>query len=187
MPVDDLWYKRGPVDPATGKPTRVPSGRHGRGKRWRARWVDDTGQPRQRLFDRKVDAERHEANERADVSRGVYVDERRGRVTVAEYGRAWRAQQIHRDSTAEHVERAFRLHIDPYLGKLPIGQVRTSHVRSWVKGRSEVLAPATVRLVYTYLSSMFSTAVVDRSLGRTPCVDIRLPEIAAADRYIPTP
>ena len=70
MPVDDLWYlgKRGP----DGK--RLPSKRHGRGKRWRVRYVDDTGQPKQKLFERRADAEQFDVNTRADVSRGQYVD-----------------------------------------------------------------------------------------------------------------
>ena len=41
MAVDDLWYLR-KRDPATGE--RLPSQRHGRGKRWRVRWIDpETG------------------------------------------------------------------------------------------------------------------------------------------------
>jgi hypothetical protein len=55
MAVDDLWYlpKR---DPASGD--RLPAKRHGKGKRWRVRYADDTGATVTKLFDKTVDAER---------------------------------------------------------------------------------------------------------------------------------
>lgn len=183
MAVDDLWYlsRRG----ADGG--RVRSARHGRGKRWRVRYVDPDGQARQRLFERKPDAERFDANVRADVSRGQYVDPAAGKVTVKAYGQAWRKRQLHRGSTAERVESAFRLHVDPILGGLPIGQVRPSNVQSWARDRSAVLAPSTVRVVYSYLVAMFAEATRDRAIGFSPCQGIRLPEIERDERFIPTP
>ncbi len=53
MPVDDLWYlgKRGPDG------ERLKSKRYGRGRRWRCRYQDVNGTPRERLFERKADAE----------------------------------------------------------------------------------------------------------------------------------
>lgn len=52
----------------------------------------------------------------ADISRGQYIDPRAGKITIAEYAAQWRRHQLHRDSTADMVERAFRLHILPVLG-----------------------------------------------------------------------
>ena len=128
--VDDLWYLRD-KDPATGQ--RRPSKRYGRGKRWRVRWVaPQTGEPRTELFERKADADRHDVNMHADISRGQYIDPRAGRVTVAEYAETWRTTQLHRDSTADLVERALRLHIVPLLGHYAMAEVRPSHLRSWV-------------------------------------------------------
>lgn len=192
MAVDDLWYLRN-RDPATRKP--LPSKRHGRGKRWRVRWVDpEDGTPRVQLFERKADADRLDANMRADISRGQYIDPKDGRLTVAEYAGQWRAQQVHIDSTFEMVERAFRLHIIPVIGGLPMASVRASHLRNWVKDRSAltkdgrtVLAASTMHLVFGYISAMFADAVVDRVIGSTPCVGIKLPEIPRSDRFIPTP
>ncbi|MBG0567389.1 tyrosine-type recombinase/integrase [Actinoplanes aureus] len=183
MPVDDLWYlkSRGPDG------TRLPSRKHGRGKRWRARWTDDQGEVRERLFERRVDAERFDANVRADVSRGQYIDDRAGRITVAALAEQWRASQLHIDTTAIRVEHAVRLHILPGLGHLQVGQVRRSKVQAWVRDRSLVLAPATLRLVYSYVKAMFALAVRDRIIASSPCVDIRLPGVDRGKRVIPTP
>lgn len=188
MAVDDLWYsskrQRGP-DGKLLPPD--PTQRHGRGKRYRVRWTDDLGQPQTRLFDRKADADRHDANMRADVSQGRYVDPKSGRITIAVYAAKWRGEQLHRASTAELMERAFRLHIDPILGRMQVGQTRTSHLKAWVKDRTDVLAPSTLRVVYSYLVAMFGAAVIDRVIGSSPCTkDVRLPDVERRPHFIPT-
>jgi integrase len=177
--VDDRWFK-------TVDGTRVPTSRHGVGQRWVARWRDGEHQ-RKKSFAKRSDAERFLAQVQADLSRGVYVDVRAGRITVKEYGERWRAEQLHRDSTAEHAERMARRHIDPILGDLQLAQVRSSHLKAWVKDRSAALAPSTLRVVYSYVSAMFSRAVVDRLIGVSPCVDVRLPEVEHRELVIPTP
>ncbi len=48
------------------------------------------------------------AGMRNDISRGRYVDPRAGTVTVTEHAKLWRAQQLHRDSTAARVEGSIR-------------------------------------------------------------------------------
>jgi integrase len=179
--IDDRWYR---TDRATG--TRAPTGRHGTGRRWDARWHDGERQ-RHKAFERKADAKRFLAQVQADLTRGAYVDPRAGQVTVAAYAVQWRGEQLHRDSTAEFVERAFRLHVDPVIGHLRLGQVRSSHLQGWVKDRSRVLAPSTLRVVYSYVASMLGRAATDRLIGVSPCVDVRLPEVAHRDQVIPTP
>ncbi|MCI2416298.1 site-specific integrase [Saccharopolyspora sp. K220] len=185
MPVDDLWYLRG-RDPGTGE--RIPSKRHGRGKRWRVRWVDPkTGQTQTALFGKRAQAERHDANVHADISRGLYIDPNAGKITVTEYSERWRNDQLHRDSTVVLVERAFRIHINPILGHWPLGDLQPSHIRSWVKDRTTVLAPSTVHLFYGYIAAMCRAAVHDKLIGSTPCVNIRLPDIEREDYFVPKP
>ena len=189
MAVDDLWYlkKRGPDRP-DGKPGPfLPSSRHGRGKRWQVRYVDDTGKECRPLFEKKTDAEKFDAAMRADVSRGVYVDQTLGKVTVRAYGEEWRKNRLHRDSTAERVERALRVHVYPILGGKQMAQVRSSHIQSWVRDRARVLEPSTLRVVYSYLVSMFSAAVIDRAgVGVSPCQGIQLPDIPRTELFIPS-
>lgn len=186
MAVDDLWYSRR-RDPATGE--RVPSQRHGRGKRWRVRWVDpETGQTRTESFGRRADADRHDANMHADISRGQYVDPRAGKLTVAEYAEQWRRSLLHRGSTAERTERVIRRHVVPVMGSLPLAQVRNSHLRGWVKDRSQHLAPSTLAVMFFgTLVPLFNSAVVDRRIGISPCTGVRLPEIPDAKYYIARP
>jgi integrase len=183
MPVDDLWYlsKRGPDD------ERLQSKRYGRGKRWRVRWVDDAGKPKQQLFERKADAERHDVNMRADVSRGVYIDPAAGKVTVQAYGEVWRAQQLHAAHTVDRIERTCRLHVYPELGTAALSQVRPSQVQAWVKGLSAKLAPSSVKVVFGVLAGMMAAAVLDRRIGISPCVGVKLPDVEHRAYTIATP
>ena len=181
---DDLWFlnKRGP----DGK--KLPSLRHGRGKRWRVRYEDDTGEPKSMLFEKEAQARAFEVNVQADVARGTYVDPGAGRTTVTEYAEGWRTTRMHGESTQGKVEIAFRVHVAPLpLGRMRLRDVRSSHVQAWVKDRSEVLAPSTLEVVYSYLRSMFATAAFDRDITTSPCRGISLPEVDRPDRFIPTP
>jgi integrase len=182
MAVDDTWYLAQKVE---GK--RVPSAKHGRGRRWRVRYRDDTGAPTEKLFHRQADAEAFDAEVRTDVARGQYVDPELGRTTLAQFAERWRGNQIHRASTADRVETAFRLHVDPILGRLKLAEVRRSHVQAWVKDRTAVLAPSTLALVYRYLVGVFTAAVDDRAIATSPCHNIKLPEVDHDERVIPTP
>lgn len=183
MPIDDLWHKRGPAG------EKVPSLRSGRGKRWRVRFTDPDGQPRQRLFERRADADRFDAEVRSSIHRGTYIDPDGARTTVAEYAGIWRKQQLHRDSTADRVERAFRLHVLPAIGRLQLGQVRPGHIKTWVRDRETVLSASTLKMIYTgMVVPMFAAAVAERLIGLTPCVSgIRLPEDAGSEYYIAQP
>jgi Phage integrase, N-terminal SAM-like domain len=90
---------------------------------------------------------------------------------VREYAEAWRGEQLHRASTAEMVERTFRLHILPRLGDVPMAAVRPSHLRALVKDRSEVLEASTVHLVFGYLVSTFCAAVVNTYTREPDAID----------------
>ncbi|GHF71958.1 hypothetical protein GCM10017566_52150 [Amycolatopsis bartoniae] len=74
------------------------------------------------------------------------------------------------------------------MGSLPLAQVRNSHIRGWVKDRAQHLAPSTLATVYHgVLVPMFNAAVIDKRIGTSPCVGVRLPEIPDARYYIAKP
>lgn len=169
---------------------RVPSSRHGRGRRYRVRVDDPNGVQPTKSFDTLREAQRYDRKIHGDIDRGEYVDPADAKITVREYSEKWIGQQIHALSTEELVERSFRLHVWPILGDLPMGKVRRSDIQSWVKDRSQegVLAASTLHIVYGYVATMFKAAVIDKAgLHVTPCRDIKLPELDDDDRYIPTP
>jgi integrase len=186
MAVDDLWYssrrERGPDGKLLPK---KPTKRHGRGKRWRVRYLNDTGTKVEKLFEKESDAERFDAAVRTDVARGLYVDPAAGRQTVQSFGDRWLAAQLYRPGTTDRVERTLRLHVYPVLGRLALAQVRSSHIQAWVKGLN--LAPSTARVAYSVVVAMFNVAARDRAIAVSPCTGITLPELDAAEHLILTP
>jgi len=145
--------------------------------RYRARWRTPDGASRSKTFAKKGDATRFLNKIETDKVSGSYVDTKGGKVTFDEYAKTWRANQVHRPTTAAQVETNLRRHVIPYLGKRPLGAIRPSEIQAWVRGRSEVLSPATVELVYRYVVSIFRAAVADRLIASSPAVDIKLPRV----------
>jgi integrase len=156
------------------------------------RWRDESGQQRKRNFSKRDgnnpdrDAAAFDAKMKAALDAGTALDLRAGKLLVREYAAHYRKDLLHRNSTAERLDRVFRLHVDPLpLGRLPMTQVRPSHMRAWVKDRSQVLAPSTLAVVWSNLTSMFNASVTDRVIGVSPCAGVKLPGIPRHDHYIP--
>ena len=72
-----------------------PSAAHGRGKRWRARYVDDQGRERAQGFVRKTDAQAWLSRRHAQFVTGTYVAPEAGQVAVAAVYASWAASQGH--------------------------------------------------------------------------------------------
>src|SRR4051794_33254115 len=90
---------------------------------YRPRLPDSTGKEHARHFKRKVDAQRWLDEMTAAMVTGQYVDPAAGRVTVRQYAEQWRARQVHRPTTAAHVETMLRRHVYPALGQKRLSSV----------------------------------------------------------------
>ena len=147
------------------------------------RYRDPSGTSRKKRFARKVDAERFLVSVEHSKMTGSYVDPSAGRVTFRSYAEEWRANQVHRPSTAAQIETNLRRHVYPRIGNRPIGAIRQSEIQSMVKllsvgdSDSNPLAPATVGIVYVWVATIFGAARADRVIGESPCRQIRLPEV----------
>jgi integrase len=162
--IDDRWFRREP-----GKSQKVPTARHGKGKRWDVRWRDDAGRQRHKASERKQDAETFLAQIQADLARGTYTDPSAGKMTVGAYAESWLAAQTFDPSTYEATELRLRLHILPELGSRELRALRPSVVQAWTRSLQKRLAPNYVRVVFANLSAILSAAVDDGLIGRNPC------------------
>jgi integrase len=158
-----------------GSVTKVSNG-------YRARWRTPEGASRSKTFRRKVDAETHVTAMEHSKLDGAYIDPSAGRVPFRDYAEQWRAAQVHRLATAAQIETHLRRHVYPRIGRRPLAGIRQSEVQSLVKAMASgdeeraALAPATIAVVYAWVSTIFKAAVEDRVIARTPCRSIRLPE-----------
>lgn len=166
--VDDLWF-RVEKDPATGEKRRVRSLRHGKGKRYVARWRNPQGDQKSMSFDRKRDAQAWLTQVHANQRRGTYHDPDAGKVKLEAYAHKWLDRQTFDASTREAVELRLRLHVLPTLGALELHAIRPEQIQGWVRDISAKLAPATTRVVFANLSSIFAAAVDNGVIGTNPC------------------
>ena len=151
--------------------------------KWRARYRDDAGRQHSKHFARKVDAQRWLDEVTASVVTGQYVDPKAGRIAFKAYAEQWRAAQVHRPSSAAHVETMLRRHAYPTLGEKQLSSILPSEVQAWVKrlsagaGDRGPLAPSTVGVVHGIVSSIFKAAVRDRRVMANPCEGTKLPTV----------
>lgn len=173
--VVDRWTVPGP------KGRRVKGPRHGRGKRWLARWAEPDGRERSKACSSKDEALALLAKVDTDKRAGTYVAP--SSTTFREYAEAWRRRQAHHSqATAEQVRSRLQNHAYPAFGDMPLAKVTRGMVQDLVAGSG--LAPSTVRVLYTYVSAVFESAVEDRLIPITPCRRITMPR---ADDVAVTP
>lgn len=145
---------------------------------YRARWRTPDGKSRSKTFERRGDAERHLDQMQHSKATGAYVEPRAGKLTFREYAERWRKNKLqHRPATVEHVEQVLRKHLYPVFGDWPLASITSSALQDFVTSLSVTLAPATVKLVYSYAVGIFKAAVRDRKIASSPCVGINLPEV----------
>ncbi len=143
---------------------------------WRARYRDPDGREHAKHFPRRVDATQWLDNVRGDIARGDYIDPKAGKQSFGDYARSWQAAQVHRPTTAAQLETHFRCHLMPTFEHRALSSIRRSEVQAWVKGRSDVLAPSTVEVVFRWFATIMRAAVEDGLLRSTPCRGVKLPK-----------
>ncbi|MEU6785922.1 tyrosine-type recombinase/integrase [Nonomuraea angiospora] len=176
MSVYDQWHKSRPKpgeSRCSCRPAKVPTKAHGAGKRWQVRWRDDAGKPQKLNFDKLPDAQRKDAQIRASIDRGDYIDPNAGRITLTTYTRQWRAGQTVDPSTLERTDSI----LANWVYRRPIGDQamgvlakRPSLVQAWVKDmQTSGLEASTIGGIVGLVSTVFDAAVDDQVVGRNPC------------------
>ena len=166
--VEDRWY-------VVRDGVKVPSARHGQGRRYRVRYVVDGRERSGGSFERKIDADRRLTELRADLLRGTYVDPT-DTTTVAQAARRHAATRPHSERTGRRVESMIRNHVEgTTLGGRRLSSVRPSEAQAWATDRGKVLAPSTLRLLVGMLRSVYNAAVLDRLVAGNPFARVTLP------------
>lgn len=170
--VEDRWYRV-----VEGK--KVQTERHGKGRRWRARWLEPDGHERSRSFDRRADADRHIKAVEGDKLRGTYVSPAAGRVTFEQYAKDWLAAQTFDEASRRAVEARLRVHVFPYLGGREVGAILPSHIQALLRALQQDLAPSHARVIFVHVSSVLSAAVDDEKIVKNPCraSSVKVPRI----------
>jgi integrase len=167
-----------------GKVRPLPSGR------FQASFVDPSGnrQNAPDTFARRADASRWLALVETDLSRGTWLDDRAGSITLGEYARA-----VLRDSQKigprwrETCERNMRLHLVPLLG-MPLRTVTPMRIREWhaaaLRGGG---GKTSISQTYRFLRMVMNTAIRENLIARNPCQIPGAGLVKAAERPVANP
>jgi integrase len=132
---------------------------------------DPQGRAYKRTFRTKKDAETFVSTQRADRTRGGWVDPRKGKITLAEYTASWMAQRHDlRPRTRELYEGLLRLHVLPDLGRLELSDISAAVIRRWHANLVATGKVATAARTYRVLRTILGTAVEDEVIVKNPCV-----------------
>ncbi|MBY0288122.1 MAG: site-specific integrase [Mycobacteriaceae bacterium] len=181
--VEDRWTKT--VRDEHGNSQKVASVRHGKGLRWLARYVDDSGLERSKAFNRKSDAQAWLDTEvTAKLATGAYVAPKAGAKIVSEVYESWSASQGHiSPKTAATRRSAWRTRVEHRWGRVAVADVKTSAVRAWVAIMAEDgVGPSTIENAFGLLRQVLDAAVEDSRIPRNPCVGVKLPKRQHSDR-----
>lgn len=111
--------------------------------RFYARWRDPSGRLKAKSFKLERDAKAYLAAQQVAVARGVYVDERSGKITFAEWAEHYFAiagKRLARTSKARDLDH-LRNHLLPKWGNVQIGRITKPAVERWVADLSEPRDP----------------------------------------------
>jgi integrase len=180
--VEDRWTKTVRDDDDNTK--TLPSSEHGRGLRWRARYVDDDGRQHSKAFGRKADAQAWLNEITSEFVTGSYVAPAAGRVTVASVYASWSASQGHISAkTAATRRSAWGSRVQPRWADVAVVDVKTSAVKAWVAQMVlDGVGTAGIENVFGLLRQVLGAAVEDRRIPRNPCDGVKLPKRQHADR-----
>jgi integrase len=143
---------------------------------YKARWLDPSGTERSKTFTKQRAALDHMHKMESTKNDGAYID-MSNKVTVTQAAERWVAMQPHRVTTAQGYRSTIKNHLaDTNLGKMRLVQVRTSDVQAWVKERSLLMGPQSVRIYLGRLLAVFNAAVKDGVIASNPAQHVNLPK-----------
>jgi integrase len=165
----------------------TPSANHGKGSRWRARYVDDAGRENAKGFARKIDAQTWLDRQVSSVVTGTHVAPRDAAITVEKWCKTWLAgYAVNRHSSVRLAHFHIR-QIVAAFGDQPLSALRPSQVKAWTaRLAADGLAPSYVHGLHRRLSQICSDAVHDGLLGRNPCSRRTSPPMAKQKPYVAT-
>ncbi|GAY11775.1 site-specific integrase [Pseudonocardia sp. N23] len=169
--VQDRWWKEVGKD-ERGRPVREKTSGHGKGMRYRVRYIDPDNKERSKSFadGNKRAAENWLVEVENDKNKGSYLDPTAGRVTFKAFADSWLSAQTFDESTRSAVETRLRVHVYPYFGDRELRAIGPSVVQSWVRQlQQRGLAETYRRTIFANVSGVFTAAIDDERLRRNPC------------------
>ncbi len=158
----------------------------GKGLAWRVRWRDPEGKSREEWFygSRRA-ALKRAATLEADLHRGEYVNDKRGRTTFREVADEWLATRTKaRPETVAAYRRQLDQWILPTFGSRKVSSIHANDIGDFVNylktapmlnGRPGSLRPATIKRIFGPLKAVLLHALDEGYIKANPARRIELP------------
>lgn len=135
----------------------------------------------QRTFDTEKGARAFRSQVEADSTRGLHVDPRRQRVTVADWCDQWLAGKVNLAATThERYSGIVSKYVRPRWARVKLANLKHAPIQAWLAGLD--LAPASVRKVHRVFSQALDYAVKDGRLTANPAKGVSLPRLKDAEK-----
>jgi len=169
--VEDRWYKKGPPDPVTKKPTRIETARCNQGKRYKVSGIPGV---RSRSFERLTGprgANAWLAKAQHESTSGEFVDPRRGDILLKDYIEQewWPSKGYEDPATAKTVRSRIWTHVIPYLGDLQLNAIKAPQLKRWLADAKGTAGQGTISEAWTYLAAVLQAAVDDERITKNYC------------------
>ncbi len=194
--VEDRWHKTvTKTDPVTGATSRerVKSENFGKGKRWRARYVDPNGVERARAFATKIEAQKFlDGDVTTKVVTGTWVDPDRSGVLFEVVAEKWYGtKQLRKPKTVAGYRSLLDTIVLPRWGSVPLRDIEFEDIQEWIvmlsgsgstrfTGRG--LSASRVTQSYQVLNQVLKFAVKAKRLAVSPAADVELPDMESGER-----
>jgi integrase len=160
-------------------------------KAYLVRWRDPSGREVTKQFARKVDATNFTKKIERDLAVGDYIDPAAGKLLLSDWWATWWRTMAPtlRATTVDRDERAFRSHVEPRFGSVPIGRIDHLDIAGWVTGLTvdRRLAPSSVTKYFLVLRKSLAAAVKARKLRFNAADGVALPEIEQTEMLFINP
>ncbi|WP_327138944.1 tyrosine-type recombinase/integrase [Nocardia sp. NBC_01327] len=177
--VEDRWYRPKQdgegriVLTSRGKPVMEPTASHGKGLRYRVRYIDpDRGERSKSFPDRqKKRADDFLIEVESDKREGKYIDPKLSRKTFRQQAENWYKVQSTDPATRLVLRQRLERRIYPRLGDLTFDRIeRPATIRDWVGDLDERGFSENYKAVlFTVVSAVCESAVDDRIIRQNPC------------------
>jgi integrase len=155
--------------------------------KWRARYRDDAGREHARHFSRKIEAQSWLDQQTAKLVAGTHVTPRMARTTVGEWCDTWLSGYRSRRASTVRQAEVHIARIKFAFGTTQLAAVRPSHVRTWTAQlAAEGLSESYIYALHGRLSQLFSDAVHDGLVAKSPCSRRTSPGAGKQRAYVAT-
>jgi integrase len=168
--IQDRWWTE--VKGEDGKPSRQKTKVFGRGRRYKVRYIDPSGNERSKTFPdkKKKDAEDFLISVENAKREHKYIDPDAGNVGFTDYGREYLAHRGNDASSEETTDSRFRNHMIPFFGNRAIKLVKPETINKWNQWMTDQGYSETTKAVsFVTLKSIFAAAVENKRLTENPC------------------